>query len=108
MGRSLECTILMLDKLTLQDFTPMLGASFQVAGKEGLSLSLLQAKALVVRSGTPSAAREPFDLIFVGPGNPVLPQSIYRLEREGAEPLEIFIVPIGPTEGGMGYQAIFT
>ena len=97
----------MLDQLTLQHFTPRLGAGFLVAGTEGLTLSLLEAKSLASKSGGPPVGREPFDLIFLGPKSPVLPQRIYTLEREGDEPLEIFIVPIGPLEGGIGYQAIF-
>jgi len=97
----------MLDHLTLRHFTPRIGESFGVAGTEGVTLSLLQANSLASASGVPPGGREPFDLIFLGPKSPILPQRIYRLEREGDEPLEIFIVPIGPVEGGIGYQTIF-
>jgi hypothetical protein len=37
-----------------------------------------------------------------------LPQRIYRLEHAALDPLEIFIVPIGPDAEGMRYQAVFT
>jgi hypothetical protein len=100
---------LMLDTLTLPDFTSRIGASFRVAGTDSVSLSLRQANSLARKTAPPvPGRREPFDLIFVGPKSPILAQSIYRLEQDGVEPLEIFIVPIGPFEGGIGYQAIFT
>jgi len=101
----------MADLLTLAHFTPYLGSSFRLSGVDGVTLVLTQASlcAPFKKGGIPVAplAREPFDLIFLGPMSPILPQQIYRFETESMEPLEIFIVPIGPIEGGMGYQAIF-
>jgi hypothetical protein len=38
----------------------------------------------------------------------VWPQRIYRVEHEALDPLDLFLVPIGPRDGGMQYQAIFT
>jgi len=98
--------------LTLAHFTPLVGSDFRLPDVPGVSLVLSHAQNLSrmkkggVVPGLPT--REPFDLIFVGPMSPVLPQQMHRLEAQGAEPMEIFIVPIGPVEGGMGYQAIFT
>jgi len=51
--------------------------------------------------------REPFCLVFRGPGAPVLPQRTYKIESSHLGTLEIFIVPIGPDELGMKYEAIF-
>jgi hypothetical protein len=36
-----------------------------------------------------------------------VPQGIYKLENEKLGALEIFLVPIGPDEKGMRYEAIF-
>src|ERR1700730_3101865 len=51
--------------------------------------------------------REPFALTLRGPGRPVLPQRIYALRNERMGEVEIFLVPIGPDEKGMRYEAIF-
>jgi hypothetical protein len=51
--------------------------------------------------------REPFSLVFRGPLEPVLPQRTYRFEHGELGSFELFIVPIGPDEAGMQYQAVF-
>ena len=52
--------------------------------------------------------REPFRLHFSGPREPLLEQSIYRLEHAQLEALEIFIVPIRRDDLSTTYEAIFT
>ena len=52
--------------------------------------------------------RDPFSLIFVGPGEPMLPQAIYALTHADLGVLEIFVVPIAGDAEGVRYQAIFT
>ena len=47
-------------------------------------------------------------MLFRGPLAPVMPQRIYPLAHETLGSLELFIVPIGPRDGGMVYEAIFT
>ena len=42
-----------------------------------------------------------------GPLEPVLPQAIYDLEHDALGHLDLFLVPIGPSQGGMRYQASF-
>jgi hypothetical protein len=37
----------------------------------------------------------------------VLPQAIYDLEHDALGHLDLFLVPIGPSQGGMRYQASF-
>jgi hypothetical protein len=102
----------MPDLLALADFTPHIGSSFRLLDVSGVTLVLSHAKAIapMKAGGRPQSfgGREPFDLIFLGPSEPILPQQIYRMETEGMGAVEIFIVPIGPQDGGIGYQAIFT
>jgi hypothetical protein len=52
------------------------------------------------------ADSEAFRLGWRGPAEPVLPQAIYRLEREG-ESWDMFIVPIAQDDRGTQYEAIF-
>jgi hypothetical protein len=37
-----------------------------------------------------------------------LPQGIYPVEHPALGMMEIFLVPVGPTSGGNGYNAVFT
>ena len=54
------------------------------------------------------AGRQPFSIVFLGPAAPVWRQRIYRVEHSALDPLDVFLVPVGPRDGGMQYQAIFT
>ena len=51
--------------------------------------------------------RLPFCLVFAGPKDVVLPQKIYRIQHPKAGTMDIFLVPIGPDEGNMLYEAVF-
>jgi hypothetical protein len=103
----------MLDRLTHESFAPHVGTEFHLQlGTAGtLPLTLVEAQAVGSvpgprPDGTPR--RQPFSLVFRGPRQPVLPQRIYRLEHAAMGPLELFIVPIGPDEAGLRYEAVFT
>jgi hypothetical protein len=47
-----------------------------------------------------------FRLEFRGPGEPILPQAIYRFRRDH-ESADIFIVPVGRDARGTLYEAVF-
>ncbi len=97
----------MLEKLTFRDFFERVGEQFRVAGSEApIALALVEATDLS-RPNAPGPRRTPFSLIFRGPSSPVLPQRIWPLEHAVLGRLEIFLVPIGPDEKGMRYEAIF-
>jgi hypothetical protein len=49
-----------------------------------------------------------FSLVFAAKSGAVLPQAVYPLAHPALGTLEIFLVPIGPVPGGMGYEAVFT
>ena len=100
----------MLEALTLQSFAPHVGSVFLLPDAEGVSLTLVEAKAatLVGDGRRPPPPREPFTLLFRGPARPILPQRIHRLEHPALGTLEIFIVPVGPDGGGIGYEAVFS
>jgi hypothetical protein len=102
----------MLDKpLTLDDFTPHLFSKFQVCLQEPAENTLLLEVELIEitelkyqRKGDLGSS---FSLIFRGDANLILPQQIYQFEHEVMGSFEMFIVPIGPDEQGMCYEAIF-
>lgn len=98
----------MLEKLTHHDFASALNQKFQIPhGGGSLEVELIECRSLP-STRHKDALREPFSVIFRGPLQPVLPQRIHRLEGGPMGPLEIFIVPVGPDNQGMLYEAIFT
>ena len=97
----------MLDKLTIESFTPHVGTSFCLdAGNRKIELRLTHA-AKVMESEAARLTRTPFSLHFLAPV--LLPQQIYRLTHEAfAEPLDIFLVPVGRDACGFTHEAVFT
>ena len=97
----------MLETLTLDAFSPLVGQTFQVhvQPEQTLAVELTEARSLSESNG--ARPRSPFVLTFKGPAQPVLPQRIYRFEHEALGAHEIFIVPLGPGQGGIRYEVIF-
>jgi len=89
--------------LTLADFEPRVGKSFEIATDFGV-----QALGLIGAQELPHSPREGggFKLEFSGPAEPRLPQAIYAFSIDGALH-DIFIVPVGLKDGGIRYEAIF-
>lgn len=96
-----------LDSLDQAQFDPLLQQQFDVVFVDGrLPLKLVEVKPLGGET-VPDAKRKPFSLTFLGPMKPQMPQRIYPLEHTALGRLEIFLVPIGPAQGGMQYEAVF-
>jgi hypothetical protein len=107
-GGTLNGEAAMLDTLTDESFTPHLGTPFRVEMGGATELELKLSLVSVLGGASGARGRRPFSLLFHGPLQPVLPQSIYRLKHPALGDLELFIVPLGPDPGGMRYEAIFT
>ena len=98
----------MLENLTHENFRKWLNQKFQIEhGGGALEVELIECRTLA-SPRKKDLQREPFALIFRGPRQPVLPQRIYKLEGGPMETLEIFMVPVGPDETGMRYEAVFS
>jgi hypothetical protein len=97
--------------LTHDDFAGRVGERFALcsADQSRIDLRLIE----VTESqelggpGPQGQERRQFSLVFRGPASPVQPQSIYHLDHDGLGELEIFLVPIGPDNEGMCYEAVF-
>jgi hypothetical protein len=94
------------DPLTVEDFRPRVGEAFVVRADDGagIELELTEARSL----GEAFQDREAFSLLFRGPAEPVMPQATYRMANDGLGEQDIFIVPVGRTDVGTDYEAIFT
>ncbi len=94
----------MLEQLNRRLFAEQLHTKFQVSlqGMPPLVLELFE-----VTEDNSAPKQEQFSLLFRGPKEPVLSQGICPMEHEKIGSLALFIVPIGPDEQGMRYQAVF-
>ena len=101
----------MLDKLTVDDFKPVVGERFALDLDGTGSLDLELAAARTYDADAPavdeSGTRSPFLVQFRGPGDLILPQRIYRVDNETVGTLEIFLVPIGNDGSATTYEAVF-
>ncbi len=98
-----------LEQLQSSDFVPYLNQLFTIRldGIEPIRLELV----VVTENGkgVPPGARQPFSLLFLGPvSSQYLLQHMYPLEHPEMGVLELFLVPLGPQEGRMRYEAIFS
>jgi hypothetical protein len=92
----------MPELLHVADFVPHLHSTFRVETPIALELELAGIDDLS------NAQMEQFSLEFTGPESPWLRQGTYKLHHAKMGEPEIFLVPLGPREGKMRYQAIFS
>jgi hypothetical protein len=93
-------------RLTVQAFAPHLDSEFTVEA-EGSTYALRLTEATPHGAAPAADGWQPFELLFEGPRDPLLPQSTYRLNHPDTGPLDIFLVPIGQDADCSRYQAVF-
>jgi hypothetical protein len=94
-----------LRALTIGDFEPRKDETFAIKLPQGeLTLKLTHIRPLG-DSGREGGA---FSLWFVSAPGPLLPQMIYPVVHPEMGELKIFLVPLGPRDGGFLYESIFT
>jgi len=94
----------MLENLTKAMFAASVNSTFQLRTGAGqaLTLELTECQDGVIRSDY-----ENFALLFKGPRDVVLPQSIYELEHPALGTLALFLVPIKQDDKGTYYESVF-
>ena len=100
----------MLESMTAEKFAGQIGQQFRLRADAdtAIQVELIDAKVLGSAAASDPSRRKPFAILFRGPMAPVWPQRIYRVEHDGMGTFDLFIVPVGPKNGGMEYEAIFT
>ena len=93
-------------ELRAETFTPHVGSSFLLAAPDGAAALMLE-KVAPLGHGVPGG-RTPFLLHFLGPEGQRMEQRTWTLEHPALGRLDIFLVPLGPVQGRMRYEAIFT
>jgi hypothetical protein len=97
----------MLDQLTAEDFSPLIGHQLQIDAADG---SITATVVDVTTTPVPPEAglpRDPFNVLLEGPLQPQLEQGIHRLLHPTAGPLELFLVPLQPTQSAARYELVF-
>jgi hypothetical protein len=90
--------------LKIEDFAPQCDQVFDMQTAGGVvPLKLVK----VDPAGDSGREGGAFSLLFAAPQGPWLPQATYPLQHPALGTMEIFLVPIGPLQGGNGYQAVF-
>lgn len=98
----------MSDSFTAERFLPHVGEVFHVVVDGAQETPVLLSEVSRLSSeGDRRRRRDPFSLVFHAPPGTCLEQQIYRLEKAGMEPIECFLVPIGPDHAGMRFEAIY-
>lgn len=84
-------------------FAPAVGTPFVA------DTGTLQVELRLLSATTRDGAGEwlPFNLMFLGPQDPLLPQRTYRLEHPTVGSHDIFLVPVGRDDEGTRYEAVF-
>ena len=95
-----------LGALTADDFEPLIGTPFRriIDDDREARLQLVE----VSRRGRQFAERESFALLFRDPGEIGLAQAMHPLQHEALGELELFLVPVGWSDAGWEYEAVFT
>jgi hypothetical protein len=93
-------------ELRAETFTPHVGSPFALQGPQG-PVALELTKVALLGHGV-AGGREPFSLHFLAPDAAHLEQRTWTLLHPALGRLDIFLVPLGPVQGRMRYEAIFT
>ena len=95
-------------EVTREAFEPLLEETFRVSGGEELVFEarLIEVSAMGETPGP--EGRLPFSVVLRGPENEAPEQGIYSVDHDDLGSMEIFLVPIGPDDEGMKYEAVFT
>jgi hypothetical protein len=92
-------------------FTPYVGTVFSITFTDGtleMTLGAVESHgSRAPRPDVPDLRTEPFSLVFLGPLRPVLPQRTWDLAHPALGSLGVFLVPLGPENGRMRYEAVF-
>jgi len=89
------------------------GDRFEVTPQEGEPFEAILSSCLETTYGSPgerrdSARRVPFSLVFVGPAERAVQQQTCQFLHPQLGAFPLFVVPLGPGEEGMRYEAVIS
>lgn len=94
----------MVEDLTARTFSGVSEDAFRIhrGASETLGVDLVS-----VSGPDEGSSGRPFSIVFRGPTGIPLPQRTYRVEHSEIGSFRLFLVPIGPDEEGLLYEAVF-
>lgn len=93
-----------MDNLTHATFTENLNSDFNIRLDETTTVQLVLVEVSDLRD---SDRNQFFSILFRGPRDSMLPQALYKIEHERMGSFELFLVPVGVSETGYQYEAVF-
>ncbi len=96
----------------LEIFADRIGQEFTISD-ERASFRATLAEATTIKSSFPGRQSPSFQLQFQAADHSISafwPQRIYTISHDELDPMEVFLVPVGPPRDGSGgfrYQAVF-
>ena len=94
-------------QLEISFFKPLINQKFNIQLANNTTLVVQLIEITPGKKFDNDTQRDPFSIVFRGPREISIPQGIYKIDHETAGRLEIFLVPIGPDEKGMCFEAVF-
>lgn len=96
-----------LDEIQRETFAPHVKQTFKVSVEDvAFDAELIDVSPLGETIGP--KGRRAFSLVFRGPLDAFIEQRICKVEHGELGTMELFLVPIGPDDEGMKYEAVFT
>lgn len=97
-----------LGTLTASELAERVGDAFALASATGESFEVRLVE-VTEHPYLPQAAgrRRGFSAVFESERPGLLPQAIYQVAHHELGALELFLVPLGPRQGKMRYEAVF-
>ena len=96
----------MLEKLTHEAFEERIGEQLDFELADILFSAFIDEVTPMTRQ--PGQNRVPFSVIFQAPGDDNHGQHLFQARHPHLGEFPLFLVPIGPGEKGMRYEAVFT
>lgn len=96
-----------IGQLTLADFEPLIGDSFEIATDDGSSIALELIRVDALGNAPEEGMRAPFALLFHGPADTTFPQQTLTLTHAKLGALELFLVPTARSETTASYEVVF-
>ena len=97
----------MLEKLTFEDFSPLREQEFQIELEHNTTLVVRLIDITINNPKDERGGRQSFSIVFRGPRDLEMTQGTYPVSHEELGEFNLFLVPIGPDEKGMCFEAVF-
>lgn len=91
-----------------ETFEPYLETTFQASTGDDLAFEAQLIEVSPMGETVGPNGRKAFSLVLRGPSNKAPEQGVYRIVHQELGTLDLFLVPIGPDDQGMKYEAVFT